>query len=409
MQSCRCLDAEIRVVRTMRRACHMSTYSTRSRAALAVLAALGLSAGIAATPSAQDRPFYDQTDTYGEPRRSAPANRAPRRDDSYRPPQGYDGPPGGFGREAAPAPDQGYGNQRPYDSAQPYGAPPDRGYDAPAYGAPGNAPQGYGGPPAYGAPSYGSNSQQPPYRDTGPPPQRANDAYSPPNGQRQGGWGNEPPAGPAGQYGAGQSGGFGQPYTPPPEYDAPPPGRGQGYGQGYPDEGRQGYGEPPRRGGGTYSQNEVVDTGHRFFGSISQGLANAVEQVFKSQGRPNGYILGEDAGGAFLAGLRYGEGTLYTKDAGNHRVYWQGPSLGYDFGGEGSKTMVLVYNIRDPADIYTRFGGVQGAAYVIGGVGVQFQKHEHVTLAVIRSGVGLRLGANVGYLKYTRQPTWNPF
>ncbi len=382
----------------------MPTYSSRSRAALAVLAALVLSAGIAATASAQDRPFYDQTDTYGETRRSAPASRAPRRDDSYRAPQDQDGPPGGFGREPAP-------DQRPYDGAQPYGGSPDRGYAGPAYGSPGNNPPAYGGPPAYGAPTYGSNSQPPPYRDAGPPPQRANDAYSP---ARQGGWGNEPPAGPAGQYGAGQysagqSGGYGQPYTPPPEYDAPPPGRAQGYGQGYPDDGRQGYGEAPRRGGGTYSQNEVVDTGHRFFGSISQGLANAVEQVFKSQGRPNGYILGEDAGGAFLAGLRYGEGTLYTKDAGNHRVYWQGPSLGYDFGGEGSKTMVLVYNIRDTADIYARFGGVQGAAYVVGGVGVQFQKHEHVTLAVIRSGVGLRLGANVGYLKYTRQPTWNPF
>ena len=195
--------------------------------------------------------------------------------------------------------------------------------------------------------------------------------------------------------------GYRQPYD-----QAPSQGYGPGNGgdpRGYADQ------SPSGGSGGAYSQNEVLGAGHRFFGSISESLARAVERVFASQGRPNGYILGEDAGGAIVAGLRYGEGTLYTKDVGNHRVYWQGPSVGYDFGGEGSKTMVLVYNLRDPSDIYERYGGVQGAAYVIGGVSVQFQKYEHVTLAVIRSGVGLRLGANVGYLKYTRRPTWNPF
>jgi len=134
-----------------------------------------------------------------------------------------------------------------------------------------------------------------------------------------------------------------------------------------------------------------------------------VEYAFQKAGRPNGYILGEDAGGAFIAGLRYGEGMLYTKDAGIHKVFWQGPSVGYDFGAEGSKTMVLVYNLRDPSQIYHRFGGVQGSAYIVGGVGLQFQKYGDVTLAPIRSGIGLRLGANVGYLKYTRAPTWNPF
>ena len=107
--------------------------------------------------------------------------------------------------------------------------------------------------------------------------------------------------------------------------------------------------------------------------------------------------------------MRYGEGLLHTKDAGDHKVFWQGPSIGYDMGAEGNKVMVLVYNLRDPSDIYRRFGGVEGAAYLIGGVGVQLEKSDHVTLAPIRAGVGLRLGANVGYLKYTRQPTWNPF
>ena len=183
------------------------------------------------------------------------------------------------------------------------------------------------------------------------------------------------------------SAGYGEPYHAP---DAPPPGEGP-----YAHD--------------SYSQNEVLDAGRHFFGSVSKGLASVVEYAFSKSGRPNGYILGEDAGGAFVAGLRYGEGTLYTKDAGAHKVYWQGPSIGYDFGGEGSKTMVLVYNLHEPWEIYDRYAGVQGSAYFVGGVGIQYQTHGNVTLAPIRAGIGLRLGANVGYLKYTREPTWNPF
>ncbi|MEZ5854138.1 MAG: DUF1134 domain-containing protein [Hyphomicrobiaceae bacterium] len=160
---------------------------------------------------------------------------------------------------------------------------------------------------------------------------------------------------------------------------------------------------------GTFSMREIVDAGHGFFGSISQGLASVIEYAFKRQGRPNGYILGEDVGGAFVAGLRYGEGRLYTRDAGTHKVFWQGPSIGYDAGAEGSKVMVLVYRLRDPRDVYQRFGGVAGSAYVVGGVGLTFQQRDNIVLAPIRAGVGLRLGANVGYLKYTRRPTWNPF
>ncbi|MEO1719823.1 MAG: DUF1134 domain-containing protein [Pseudomonadota bacterium] len=169
---------------------------------------------------------------------------------------------------------------------------------------------------------------------------------------------------------------------------------------------RRRYAEPRDEG---YSESEIVSAGHRFFGSVSQGLAKAIQRLFKRSGKPNGYILGEDAGGAFVAGLRYGEGRLYTKHLGDHPVYWQGPSVGYDFGGEGSKVMVLVYNLRRPSDVYKRYGGVEGSAYVVGGVSVQLQKNAHVTMAPIRAGVGLRLGANVGYLKYTRRPTWNPF
>jgi hypothetical protein len=168
-------------------------------------------------------------------------------------------------------------------------------------------------------------------------------------------------------------------------------------------------GPPPPYSDRTYSVDEIVDAGHRFFGGISKGLAKVVEYTFSQQGRPNGYILGEEAGGAIIAGLRYGEGRLFTKSFGSSQVYWQGPSFGYDFGAEGSKTLILVYNLLDPNQIYNRFAGVDGSAYFVGGVGVTFQTYDDVVLAPIRSGVGVRLGANVGYLKYTRMPTWNPF
>ena len=136
---------------------------------------------------------------------------------------------------------------------------------------------------------------------------------------------------------------------------------------------------------GSYSSREILQAGHGFFGSVSKGLASVVEYAFQKQGRPNGYILGQDAGGAFVAGLRYGEGMLYTKDAGSHRVYWQGPSIGWDAGAEGSKVMVLVYNLRDPEEIYQRFGGVDGSAYLVGGVGVTFLTSSPVIVAPIRS------------------------
>ena len=162
-------------------------------------------------------------------------------------------------------------------------------------------------------------------------------------------------------------------------------------------------------GGDTFSPEEIKGAGHRFFGKVSMEFARVIEYAFQRAGRPNGYILGEEAGGAFIAGLRYGEGTLYTKDAGNQRVFWQGPSVGYDFGAEGSKTMVLVYDLYSPGEIFNTYAGVDGSAYFIGGVGITFLARSHIRLAPIRSGVGLRLGANIGYLKYTREPTWNPF
>jgi len=194
---------------------------------------------------------------------------------------------------------------------------------------------------------------------------------------------------PSGQYGSGQSGQSGYEAAP---YEAAPQSGAYEAGDG-----------------STFSAEEIKNAGHRFFGRVSMEFARVVEYAFQRSGRPNGYILGEEAGGAFVAGLRYGEGTLYTKDAGSHKVYWQGPSVGYDFGAEASKTMVLVYDLHSPGEIFTTYPGIDGSAYFIGGLGITFLARDHVTLAPIRSGVGLRLGANVGYLKYTREPTWNPF
>ena len=126
-------------------------------------------------------------------------------------------------------------------------------------------------------------------------------------------------------------------------------------------------------------------------------------------GEPNGYILGQEAGGAFVVGLRYGDGKLFTRNAGDRRVFWEGPSVGFDYGGEGARTMMLVYNLPATEAIYQRFGGIDGSAYFIGGFGMTALTANNIVVVPIRSGVGLRLGANLGYLKFTEQATWNPF
>lgn len=159
----------------------------------------------------------------------------------------------------------------------------------------------------------------------------------------------------------------------------------------------------------TYSSSELVNTGHKFFGEMSGGLASAIERAASSHGQPNGYILGQEGSGAFLGGLRYGEGTLYTRNAGSVPVYWQGPTLGLDVGGDGARTMILVYNLPSLQSIYRRFGGVAGSAYFIGGFGLTALTSDQITLVPVRTGVGARLGVNVGYLKFTPQATWNPF
>ena len=158
-----------------------------------------------------------------------------------------------------------------------------------------------------------------------------------------------------------------------------------------------------------YSSNEILDAGHRFFGGVSRGLAQVVEKAFSQWGLPNGYILGEEASGAFVVGLRYGRGLMYMKERQPMEVFWQGPSVGFDWGGNASRVFTLCYNLHVPELIFQRYPGVEGSAYLVGGLGVNYQRAEDVTLAPIRAGVGLRLGANVGYLAYTRKRNIIPF
>ena len=178
------------------------------------------------------------------------------------------------------------------------------------------------------------------------------------------------------------------PAQPPPSGVAPPPSQ-----------------QPPAN---QFSSNEVIDAGNRFFGGVSRGLAEIIEKAVSQWGLPNGYVLGQEASGAFIGGLRYGDGTLYTRNAGDVRVFWQGPSVGFDAGADGARTMMLIYNLPQVGAIFDRFGGIAGSAYFIGGFGMTALTANHIVVVPIRSGIGLRLGANLGYLKFTDSPTWNP-
>jgi hypothetical protein len=159
----------------------------------------------------------------------------------------------------------------------------------------------------------------------------------------------------------------------------------------------------------TYSSNEILDAGHRFFGTVSRDFALLIEKAAAQWGEPNGYILGQEASGAITLGLRYGEGVMYTRNAGNRKVFWQGPSIGFDMGGDGARTMMLVYNLYSVDEVYKRFAGISGSAYLVGGFGMTALTAGRSVLVPIRAGVGVRLGANIGYLKFTEQATWNPF
>ena len=158
-----------------------------------------------------------------------------------------------------------------------------------------------------------------------------------------------------------------------------------------------------------FETGQLIDSGHQFFGAISRGLAQAIEGATKRWGQPNAYILGQEASGAFVAGARFGEGVMYTRNAGDKKVYWQGPSLGFDAGADGDRTMMLVYNLPAVDAIFRRYGGVNGSAYIVGGFGFTALTADNIVVVPIRSGVGARLGVNLGYLKFTPQSTWNPF
>jgi len=158
-----------------------------------------------------------------------------------------------------------------------------------------------------------------------------------------------------------------------------------------------------------FSRDEIREASRGFFGTISGGLASVMEHAFSTLGTPSGYVLGNEGGGAFIAGLRYGKGTLFQRDGSKREVYWHGPSIGYDFGASGAKTMFLVYNLKNDIDIFSGFSGVEGSAYLVGGVGMTVLTDGKVVMAPIRSGLGVRLGANIGYIRFTARPTWNPF
>lgn len=161
--------------------------------------------------------------------------------------------------------------------------------------------------------------------------------------------------------------------------------------------------------GATYQRDDLIGAAEGVFGKGAEGLARMIEDILKDQGEPNGYIVGREAGGAFVVGLRYGSGTLYHKVEGQKQVYWTGPSVGFDAGANAGNSFVLVYNLHDTEDLYKRFGAGEGAAYLVGGFNASYLRRGDVVLIPIRLGVGLRLGANVGYMKFSKKQRWLPF
>lgn len=165
----------------------------------------------------------------------------------------------------------------------------------------------------------------------------------------------------------------------------------------------------PRSADGEFTDGDIVVAVENWLGVSAETAGTITERVFADLGTPNGYIYGEEVSGAAGPGLRYGRGVLVLQDGRQRNVFWQGPSIGWDLGGNASKTFTLVYDMANPDDIYRRFPGVEGSAYLLGGVGVNYQRAEGVTLAPMRAGVGARLGANVGYLSYSRNSRLWPF
>jgi hypothetical protein len=158
----------------------------------------------------------------------------------------------------------------------------------------------------------------------------------------------------------------------------------------------------------TYTANEITQAGADFFGITTEAMAKAVEHVFADLGQPDAYIKGDEGSGAFVVGLRYGSGWLIRKNAEPVKVFWRGPSIGFDAGGNVSKCFTLVYNLREDKRLFQRYPGVEGSFYFVAGLGVNYQRSDGVTLAPIRTGVGLRAGANVHYQVYSQERDWFP-
>ena len=161
--------------------------------------------------------------------------------------------------------------------------------------------------------------------------------------------------------------------------------------------------------GQTYHKDDLIGAAEGVFGKGAKGLAELVEKILKDQGEPNAYIAGREASGAFVVGLRYGSGTLSHSVEGQRAVYWTGPSLGFDVGGDAANTFVLVYNLYDSQDLYKRYPQVEGRAYFVGGLSATYLRRGDVAIIPIRLGVGLRLGANIGYMKFSEKSKWLPF
>lgn len=159
----------------------------------------------------------------------------------------------------------------------------------------------------------------------------------------------------------------------------------------------------------TYSEDSVLRQAEGVFGEGAEGIGDLIQRAFKRYGRPNAVIRGEEAGGAFVGGLRYGKGQLFYAGGGARKIYWQSPTIGLDAGGNAAKTFIMVYKLRGTQDLFQRFPAVDGSLYVIGGAGLNYNQIDDTVLAVIRLGVGWRAGLNVGYLKFTPKPTANPF
>lgn len=161
--------------------------------------------------------------------------------------------------------------------------------------------------------------------------------------------------------------------------------------------------------GSTYQEDDLIGAAEGVFGKGAEGLAGLIEDLLKKQGRPNAYITGREASGAFIVGLRYGSGELHHKIEGNRPVYWTGPSVGFDVGANAANTFVLVYNLYDTEELFTRFPAGEGAAYFIGGFHVSYLRSGDKVLIPVRMGAGLRLGANIGYMKFSKEQKWLPF